>query len=166
VTVCRDCGVSVRGTANTCKACFAKLPSPASGPADPQGRAQLREHEVLVLLRYWLDEPARWTQGARARDRTGAPCEPTAVAAASWSLDGAIAWVFGSRASEAMTERERSELRAAIVSRLAHAMGRDGVYPNPTLQGLIHWHERPERAHGEVLKVLDRARKDCEVNGG
>jgi hypothetical protein len=46
--------------------------------------------EGLLALRALLEDPARWTQRASARDAKGRMCGPTAPAARSWCLSGGV----------------------------------------------------------------------------
>ena len=83
-----------------------------------------------------------WCQGATARSVYGAPVDPCADEAVSWSLLGAL-----QAASFGREPASLNDIRAAV-----EAIGELLIDPS-----LSHWNDAPSRTKSEVRSLLSKA---------
>lgn len=93
--------------------------------------------DVLRDARDLLNDPARWTQGAHARDHHGGPVGPAANAACAWCLLGA--------------------LRRVARSASACDAAEDALHYMADIWDLAIWNDHPGRTHADIIAALDRA---------
>jgi hypothetical protein len=102
--------------------------------------------ETLTKARELLTARERWTKGHFARTAKDERCQYDDPKAACWCLAGAIARVIPGKGNE-------SELLYDDVYDILTDALRAGREEGPFIQ----WNDRPERTHGDVLALLDRA---------
>jgi hypothetical protein len=88
-----------------------------------------------------------WTQRADARGQDGAPIEPWAPAASSWSLLGAIVAVLEQHEQRTQPGLPLRDLAVAL-DELAGLIDDDS---------LADWNDHPDRTQRQVLSILDEA---------
>ena len=97
--------------------------------------------QVLVAARELISEPERWTKVEIARNAEGNPTVASYRDAACWCLMGAV-----SRCSP-----YGSSVYMGALLALRSVLDDDG----DTV--LVDFNDHPDRTHGEVLALLDRA---------
>lgn len=92
----------------------------------------------LLAVRELLSAPERWTQGCAARDRLSCPVAWDSGEATCWCLLGAVA-------------------RAVPVVLRQHAINQAICSVLGASENMSGFNDAPERAHAEVLAVIDKA---------
>ena len=92
-----------------------------------------------------------WTQHADARADDGAPTDPWAPDATSWSLLGALVAGFERAAERAGGEAAIRELAQACVL----------LSQQLDIESLERWNDAAPRTQAEVVAVLDRAARSA-----
>jgi hypothetical protein len=124
----------------------------------------LLEHALLMSMRARLDSADAWTQGATARDALGKPVGPESLEARAWSLCGAMMCTL-LRMQATAPEGACGAVRREATVRLLRAITRTDPDPAANLFGALElWNDRADRRHAEVIRVLERAIRDVEVN--
>jgi hypothetical protein len=134
----------------------------ASGAADASakkcsGKVLGAVAERLRAARALIEPPSAWTQGAEARDQSGAEVAPAEPSAVAWSIDGALWRVTGdapvyvrraahvafAAAAEVPIAPDAQRLSADPAARFGYLSRPDG--------------RRAKKAHGAMLRLFDRA---------
>lgn len=106
--------------------------------------------EILRAARALISDPARWTQGAFARDSSGDQVDRLTSEAVCWCLAGAVdAASYPERigVDNYVIDFDRSAARLAA-ARALHTVIHDTV---------VSFNDDPTRTHAEVLEAIDKA---------
>lgn len=105
----------------------------------------MRPIDILCAARARIADPARWTQGACARDDEGEACVSVSTHARSWCAVGAISYE-----GELAYARMGLEGSSIALQMLRTLIGDD----------VMNWNDAPERTHAEVIAAFDQAIAD------